>query len=92
LKAVQIEARLLRRIRQKSPAERRHIGERIAQAQQFIGQPHLHKGLGLRKLRDDYYEIRVDLKQRLVFENAPDTLVFDFLGNHDEVKRFLKSH
>ena len=56
-----------------------------------MGIPHLHRGIGLRKLRDDYFEIRVGLKARLVFENTPTGLFFEFLGNHDEVKRFLKS-
>ncbi len=42
------------------------MGGRIAAAQRFLGQPHLHKGLGLRKLQDDYFEIRVGLKPRLL--------------------------
>ena len=45
----------------------------------------------MRKLRDDWHEIRVGLKLRLVFENKPDALVFEFLGDHDDVKRFLKN-
>jgi len=50
----------------------------------------LHKGAGLRKLRDEYFEARMGLKERLLFENTPEALVFEFIGNHDEVKRFLK--
>ena len=71
--------------------DRRKIGQRIAEAQRSIGQPHLHKGLGLRKLHENIYEIRVGLKERLVFENLADELVFEFLGDHDGVKNFLKS-
>jgi len=56
-----------------------------------MGWPHLHKGAGLRKLRDEYYEARIGLKERLLFENTPEALVFEFIGNHDEIKRFLKS-
>jgi hypothetical protein len=56
-----------------------------------MGYPHLHRGIGLRKLQDDYYEIRIGLQQRLVFENTSEALVFEFLGDHNEVKRFLKS-
>ena len=91
MKEIHIEPGLLRQIRAKTAVERRQIGQRIAEPQKFIGQPHLHKGMGLRKLRDNFYEIRVGLKQRLIFENASNALVFEFLGNHDEVKRFLKS-
>jgi len=91
LKAVSFDPGLLKEIRAKPAAERHEIGERIAEAQRYMGHPHSHKGVGLRKLQDDYYEIRVGLKQRLVFENTPEALVFEFLGDHDEVKRFLKS-
>lgn len=70
--------------------ERRRIGEAFAAAQASIGQPHLHRGTGLRKLHEDYYEVRIGLVQRLVFENTGVALVFEFLGNHDDVKRFLK--
>ncbi|MCI0745582.1 MAG: hypothetical protein L0Y58_09275 [Verrucomicrobia subdivision 3 bacterium] len=91
MKAVRIELGLLRKIRALPQAQRRQIGQRIAEAQQYIGQPHVHKGLGLRKLRDDWFEIRVGLKLRLIFENTPEALVFEFVGDHDEVKRFLKA-
>jgi hypothetical protein len=91
LKAIRINAGLLKHIRGLPLAERREIGRRIAEAQRCIGQPHLHKGIGLRKLQDDYFEIRIGLKLRLVFENTPNELVFEMMGDHDDVKNFLKS-
>lgn len=90
MKPVRIHPHLLAEIRAKSHGERRQIGEAIAAAQSALGQPHLHRGIGLRKLRDDYYEIRIGIKLRLIFENTPSALGFEFLGNHDEVTRFLK--
>jgi hypothetical protein len=91
LKKVRINARLLKLIRSLATPERREVGRRIAEAQRCIGQPHLHKGIGLRKLQDDFLEIRVGLKQRLVFENTDEALVFEILGDHDDVKNFLKA-
>lgn len=91
MKAVSINPGLLKKIRAKRAAERHEIGERTAEGQRSMGHPHLHKGIGLRKLQDVYYEIRVGFKQRLVFENTLEVLIFEFLGDHDEVKRFLKS-
>ena len=90
MKLVQIEAGLLKQIRAKSSAERRVIGKRIAEIQEIIGQPHLHKGAGLRKLRDQYFEARIGLQTRIVFENSDHALIFEFMGNHDQVRRFLK--
>ena len=90
MKVIRIERDLLKAIRAMPAAERRAVGQRIAEAQRVMGQPHLHRGAGVRKLRDDWYEARVGLKLRLVFENCADALVFEFLGDHDDVKQFLK--
>jgi hypothetical protein len=90
MKSVRIKVALLKQIRKKPVAERRAIGRRIAQIQETIGRPHLHKGVGLRKLRDEYFEARLNLQERLIFEDTPDALVFEFIGSHDEVKRFLR--
>ena len=74
------------------PRDNRHnIGRKITALEQSFGQPHLHRGLGIRWLRDDYYEIRLGLKQRLVFRNLPDCLLCEMIANHNEVKRFIKS-
>jgi mRNA-degrading endonuclease RelE of RelBE toxin-antitoxin system len=91
LKRVRIQPDLLKAIRAMPSADRKAVGERIAEAQRHLGQPHLHRGVGLRKLRDDWYEIRVGLKLRLVFEDTSDALVFEFFGDHDDVRRFLKN-
>jgi hypothetical protein len=91
LKAILIAPALLRKIRSLPANERKRIGQAIRQVQTAIGTPHLHRGLGLRKLQDEYYEVRLGLKSQLLFENTTDALVFEFLGDHDHVKQFLKS-
>jgi len=48
-------------------------------------------GLGLRKLRAPYWEIRAGLDRRVVFALENDLATFIAVGNHDEVRRLLKS-
>jgi hypothetical protein len=73
-------------------AERQLVGQAIDRVQNSIGQPHLHSGIGLRKLETDLYECRCGLKTRLVFKLSSDgTLYFRLMGNHDEVIKFLKA-
>ena len=91
MKSIRIQPDLLKAIRAMPAADRKVVGKRIAETQRCIGQPHRHRGLGLRKLRDDWYEVRVGLKLRLLFENTPEALVFECLGDHDDVKHFLKA-
>ena len=51
----------------------------------------LPAGLGLKKINGDKYELRVDLRLRIVMKADGDTLVCHLIGNHDEVRRYLRS-
>ncbi len=50
-----------------------------------------HKGLGLKRLRDNVWEVRRDLKTRILFRWEGDLVEFVLAGNHNDVKRFLKN-
>ena len=89
MKAVDIKESLRDELRQKSKIERLAIGKVIQKVQESFGQPHLHSGLGFRKLAKNYYEVRIGLKERLIFRDDPEVITFIFLGNHDDVQRFL---
>ena len=52
--------------------------------------PPLRPGLGLKNFRGNYWEIRVDLHDRIIFE-LTDRVRFWLVGNHDEIRAFMKS-
>ena len=56
-----------------------------------FGQPHLHSGRSIQRLRPSLYECRSGLGLRLLFERHGDSLVFMFAGNHDQVQAYLKN-
>ena len=66
------------------------IGRALRQLEQDFGHPHRHHGLGIRKLTGSFFEIRIGLDVRLVFQNRPECLFFLMVGNHDEVQKFLR--
>ena len=78
-------------IRKLGADERGEIGAAIAAAQEVFGAPHTHAGAGLRKLKGRWYEVRAGLAVRLVFCERDDCLSFEFMGNHDAVRRFIKA-
>jgi hypothetical protein len=55
-----------------------------------FGRPHSHSGLGIRQLRPGIYEARIGLARRVVFTRESDTLSVQFIGNHNEVRRWLQ--
>lgn len=51
----------------------------------------ISKGIGLKHLRGDYWEVRKGLKARILFKWKGDLIEFILAGNHDDIKRFLKN-
>ena len=68
------------------------IGRALQAVESDFGHPHRHRGLGIRKLSPTFFEIRVGLDIRLVFQNRPDALLFVMAGNHDAVQAFLRGY
>ena len=49
------------------------------------------KGLGLKKLRGDVWEIRAGLGTRVPFAALKGEIRFLLVGSHDEIKKFIKT-
>jgi hypothetical protein len=77
-------------VRRFPKASRRKIAQAIDTARDGFGSPHLHSGLGIWRLRRNYFECRVSLQIRLVFRADPGVLLFITAGDHDHVRDFLK--
>ena len=48
-------------------------------------------GFGLKKLKGNYYEIRSGLYERIIFRRQEDLIEFILVGDHNDIKRFLRS-
>ena len=55
-----------------------------------FGNPHIHSGLGIRKLAGNIFECRTGSAHRFIFQDVKDSLVVVFLGDHDQVRRWLR--
>lgn len=66
------------------------IGRALQAAENDFGHPHRHRGLGIRKPTPTFFEMRVGLDIRLIFQNRPESLLFVTAGNHDEIQKFLR--
>ncbi len=68
--------------------------DQVAQAMERLsrqfGQPHLHGGLGVRRLKGNYFEFRIGRDTRVIFTLEGSTAIMRTIGNHDDVRRFLK--
>lgn len=55
-----------------------------------FGQPHVHSGLGIRKLGNKLFECRGNRDLRFIFLDRGEELFVSFVGNHDEIRTLLR--
>lgn len=90
--AIEIDPDFLAQLRKLPKPVRRRVGLAIEGVRAHWGKPHHHGGVGIRRLAAHLYESRVGLQERLVFQSLETGLYFHFMGSHDEVQKFLRSH
>lgn len=89
-KPIALDPVVLRRLRALPADERAEVLRALCVLAEEFGRPHVHAGLGVRKLGERLFECRAGLTLRLVFQHRPEALFVSFAGNHDEVQRHLR--
>ena len=89
-KSLALSPAVQKRLRALPEAERVGAVLALLELGEAFGNPHRHSGIGIRKLRANIFECRAGLANRFGFQDAGDTLVVVFLGNHDELRRWLR--
>jgi len=90
--AIEIDPDLLAQLRKLPKPVRRRVGSSIESVRVHWGKPHLHSGVGIRRLAANLYESRVGLQERLIFQDLETVLYFHFLGSHDGVQKYLRAY
>ena len=89
MKPLELSQSFRSRVRIYPKTTRRKIGAALQQLEQDFGHPHAHRGLGIRRLTGNFFEIRVCLDLRLIFQNRAESVLFLMASSHDEIQRFL---
>ena len=55
-----------------------------------VGQ--LPSGYGFKKVNHDKYELRVDIRLRIAMKAEGHTLICHLVGNHEDIKRYLRDY
>jgi hypothetical protein len=75
--------------RKLTPSQQAAVNAAIARLEASFGRPHEHSGLGLRAF-GSYYEFRAGLGLRVLVLSEGGDLFLCFVGNHDQVRAFIK--
>ena len=90
-KPLSIDSGVLRRLRQLPKNEKVECLLALCELTESFGQPHIHSGLGIRKLGHKLFECRGNVGLRFIFQDRPADLFVSFLGDHDEIRALLRN-
>lgn len=88
-KLLVVDPAVLRRLRELAKHERTECLLALCDLVDGFGQPHVHSGLGIRKLGSRLFE-RGNRDLRFIFQDRGTELFVSFLGHHDEIKTLLR--
>ena len=88
---IDLHPRFQKRAAKLSAADRQHISASLAALRDGFGLPHLHSGLGIRRLRRDLFECRAGLYWRIIFLAEKGILTAYDVMTHDQVRVWLRS-
>jgi mRNA-degrading endonuclease RelE of RelBE toxin-antitoxin system len=88
--AVLLSPRFLAALKKLSYADVSRVEEALRVLPECFGQPHLHAGISIRRMKKNIFECRAGLKLRLLFRANEQALEIFFVGNHDDVRRLIR--
>jgi len=88
--AIFLGSRFVRAARKLSPDSKAKAEAVLGAVAEHFGNPHLHAGLGLRKLEKRLWECRIDLQLRIVLIQDQARLRAYDIMTHDELRAWLK--
>ena len=71
--------------------EKEALRDGLRNFNQFLVTGALVPGLGYKKIAESKFEFRVGLKLRVLVKMEGENYYLAFLGNHDDIKRYLKN-
>lgn len=90
-KPLSIAPDVLRRLKALPKGEKTECLLALCEVVESFGRPHVHTGLGIRKLGVRLFECRGSLGLRFIFQDRATDLFVSFLGDHDEIRALLRS-
>ena len=88
-KLLAIDPTVIARLRELPKSERVECLLALCDLADAFGRPHVHSGLGIRKLGNKLFEFRGN-RDRFIFQDRGAELFISFLGNHDEIRTLLR--
>ncbi len=74
-----------------TPSDQEKVDDTIDKFTLALERNETSKGLGLKRLMEDRWEIRVNIHLRICFRMTNDLVEFALVGDHEMIKNYLKN-
>jgi len=88
-KPLSIDPAVLERLQSLPKSERVECLLALCELPETFGRPHVHSGLGIRKLGNKLFECRGNAALRFIFQDRPADVFVSFLGNEEDADPFF---
>ena len=92
MKKLAVSQHFQKQLKKLSRHDQQKVASTLKQFLEHLNRNDLPLGLGLKKINGDKYEIRVDIRTRIVMKLEEDTFVCHLVGNHEDVRRYLRDY
>lgn len=92
MKKLAVSSHFQKQLKKLSRQDQHKVTSVLKEFLEFLARGDLPAGLGFKKINGDKYEIRVDIRNRIVMKLEGDIFVCHLVGNHDAVKRYLRDY
>lgn len=86
-----VSARFDRSVTRLDPGRKQRVQEAVERLVAAFETGELPAGLGLKQLKAGLWELRAGLSDRVLFYRTGDSVEFLAAGNHDDIKRLLRT-
>jgi mRNA-degrading endonuclease RelE of RelBE toxin-antitoxin system len=90
MKVIKILPSFEKCIKKLSNTDKEKLKKSLHQLNSFIEFGLLPKGLGFKKIKGNIYELRVDIRLRIILQMDEEVIYLVLVGSHDDIKRYLK--
>jgi mRNA-degrading endonuclease RelE of RelBE toxin-antitoxin system len=92
MRIVKILPSFERSLKKLSSRDKDKLKQTLVQFNEFLVSDLLPVGLGFKKINHNKYELRVDIRLRVIIKIEKEYVYFVLAGSHDSVKRYLREY
>ena len=90
MRTIKILPSFERSLKKLSPQAKEKIKQILERFNHFLVTGILSKGLGFKKINKDKYELRVDIRLRIIIKVEREVIYFVLVGTHNDIKKYLR--